>query len=166
VTADTRLYHRRLMSQHFARVLGATALVMVHACSAEEPSPKSCNAAGCGGAPIALNLIDDRGQAAAARGTLRELAGSSNPWTFNCAAEPPEARFPLGCDNGVLTVSVFGPNSKFEVQFELADGNQSEWQSVGLELTERTLEDFNGPGCPCTIYEGSSAPITVPATAK
>jgi hypothetical protein len=140
--------------------------LLLHACSDEEPSTKSCLGIACLGRPVTIVLVDDNGQSAVASGSIREVDDIATLRTFNCGKEPPEARFPLGCESGVLSVATVGPSSKLEIQFALSDGSQSDWQRMDFELTEQTLVDFGGPDCPCSYYEGSSAPITVPSAAK
>jgi hypothetical protein len=159
-------YDVPIMSRPAAKFLCAVTLGVVCACSDEEPSPKSCTLSACGGVPVVITFTDDKGEEVAASGMVRDVGNSTDPWAFNCAADPPEARFPLGCDQGVLSVAAVGPSSKFEVQFELPDGSQSNWQSIVFNLTERTFEDFNGPGCDCTVHEGNSEPITVPSASN
>jgi hypothetical protein len=71
------------------------------------------------------------------------------------------------CTDSVLFFRIpLHPESFVEVRFELQDGSMSEWQVVSLELSKHTDPDFNGPGCSCTWYSATVAPVVVPANAK
>ena len=72
----------------------------------------------------------------------------------------------LPCTNGVLTLGIsLWSGDTLEIRFELQDGSMSDWQQVPLSFTAHTIEDFNGPGCPCTYYTVVAPRIAVPAGA-
>lgn len=142
----------------------ALAIATSTACSAEP----SCHAKGCTGAPTTIPFVDDAGNQVAASGELREGGEGSTPLAFSCGAEAPHAQFPATCNANPRGVSLEGvvPSSTVEVRFQLQDGTLSAWQPVQLPLVAHTIEDFNGPGCPCTYYTGDATPIVVPSATQ
>jgi hypothetical protein len=100
-------------------------------------------------------------------GELQRLDHEPDLWTFDCKAEDPHVLHGLWCEDGALNIDeLFFPNSKVEVRFQLPDGTLSNWQPVQLKLTKHTIEDFNGPGCPCTYYDGTDTVVMVPEGAE
>jgi hypothetical protein len=53
-----------------------------------------------------------------------------------------------------------------EVRFQLDDGNYSQWEAVPIQITDRVIEDFNGPGCDCTVYDAFGSVVEVPPAAR
>ncbi|HTV20013.1 MAG TPA: hypothetical protein VMG12_15115 [Polyangiaceae bacterium] len=133
--------------------------------------PHECTSASClGGAPPAVELVDDAGNPAAPRGELR----STGPWNalevaaFDCSRPPSVGGPPPRCDaGGVLTLSnEVRPDWRLELRFALLDGAWSEWRRVLLDISSHTEPEFNGPGCPCTWYSATAEAIVVPAEAR
>lgn len=129
-----------------------------------------------------LSLVDEFGQPASARGETRTSQAPLATQPFDCnldrgpsgRADGPGWPFPAdagpgaACQDGIVKPPVFtlNPRDTVDVRFELADGSISDWQPVDIELTKHTDPDFNGPDCPCTWYDGTAAPIVVPADAR
>jgi hypothetical protein len=113
-------------------------------------------------------LVDDAGDPVAARGEYRSNMPGSVPSAFDCSPAGADASPELQCPNGVILSTIYDvrSNTSLELRFELNEGGLSDWQSVPLEVTERTDTDFNGPGCPCTWYDATAQPITVPIAAR
>jgi hypothetical protein len=124
----------------------------------------------CAGILSDIVLVDEAGEPASARGEYR----SSNSWSstgparFDCTAGPADAASARPCVEGRVAVGSVDmqPDARAEVRFELRDGSWSEWQSLALDITSHTDPEFNGPGCPCTWYTATAAPIVVPAEAR
>jgi hypothetical protein len=153
-----------------AWVLGSIALgagfVALGCGDDREDGTLTCTLAGCGGLSE-LALIDDDGNPARARGEFRSTGTeptSQQTVPFDCAPAPPNA----GCSDGVLLIDlpIAPARPVVDVRFELSEGTWSAWQTLDLEITEHTEPDFNGPGCSCTWYTATAAPIVVPAAAR
>lgn len=141
------------------------ALMAFSACSDDEVSPKACPSAGCDNSAIEVSFVDGNGAAVAASGSIRHAQIPSNAWTFKCDGEQPQAQTSTACDGNVIRVKPFDlkPGDALEVRFDLANGSQSAWQTVPVDVSQATLPDFGGPGCPaCTYLKGTTAPVTVP----
>lgn len=119
---------------------------------------------GCiGSAEVAL--IDAAGDRAEPSGELRDVGGSTAQ-TFDCAVTSRVATDNAECANGVLFLGYLSTgDERFEVRFKLDDGSWSLWQEVPLDVSTYTDPDFNGPGCACTWYDGTTSPIVVPESA-
>jgi hypothetical protein len=131
-----------------------------------EDGALTCTLKGCGGLSE-LALIDDDGEPARARGEFRSTdtePTSQQTVPFDCAPARPNA----GCSDGVLLIDlpIAPPRTVVDVRFELSDGTWSAWQTLDLEVTSHTEPDFNGPGCSCTWYTATAAPIVVPPEAR
>ena len=153
------------MVYRVARVAQMAALMAFSACSDDEVSPKTCPGLGCGNSAIEITFVDGKGAAVAASGSIRHARIPSNAWTFKCDGEQPQAQTSAACDGNVIRVSPFDlkPDDTLEVRFDLPNGSQSDWQTVPVDVSQATLPDFGGPGCPaCTYFKGTTAPVTVP----
>jgi hypothetical protein len=153
------------MAFRIARVAQMVLLMASSACSDDEVSSKTCPLSGCGNSPIEVSFVGGSGAAVAASGSIRHVQSPSNAWTFNCDGEQPQAQASAACDGNVVRVNPFDlkPGDALEVRFDLPDGSQSDWQTVLVEVSQETLPDFGGPGCPsCTYFKGTTAPVTVP----
>jgi hypothetical protein len=142
--------------------LGACAIA-----SACDVGLHECASASCGGPLPEVALLDEAGNPSAARGEHRSVDARGEPATpFDCS--PPDAGQASLCSEGVVLLSVFGarPGTRVELRFQLRDGSWSAWRALDLEITSHTDADFNGPGCPCTGYTATAAPIVVPAEAR
>ena len=128
----------------------------------EQPEERVCTLRACGGAPLMISFVDDDSRDVAPSGQWRVSELQGPPRDFDCRSDASR-----GCVHGVITLGTIPlwPGRLFEVRFNLADGTVSEWQEVLLALTAHTLEDFNGPGCPCTYYEAAAASVVVPPQA-
>lgn len=118
---------------------------------------RSCTAQGCDDT-LVVSLVTDAGAPATTRGELRFDQAEAAP--FNCAPEN-EAEA-LRCEGGRLQFS--RTEGVFEVRFALGDDAFTDWQVVDLDIQPVTDPDFNGPGCPCTWYEGRPV-VVVPDSA-
>jgi hypothetical protein len=148
---------RTYVTNRFNCALGVLAAAV--GCSDEH----GCSLAACGGDRTAISFVNEKGMKVAPRGELQRLDPEPDLWTFDCKEEDPHALHGLGCEEGALSIDeLFLPNSKVEVRFQLPDGTLSDWQPVKLKLTKHTIEDFNGPGCPCTYYDGTGTVVMVP----
>ena len=125
-----------------------------------------CDAAGCVGKRVSVELVDDAGErVVTARGELAYSKHSTKP--FDCTRSPDAYRNDVACEDGVLALdSVYNPDDTIKVRFELPDGTATEWQPVELRIEKRVLADFNGPDCDCTVYDGTTEPVTVPEAAR
>jgi hypothetical protein len=135
-------------------------------CGEDDPS---CTARDCPSDMPTLLLVDDAGQPVAARGELRNnLTEVAQPFDCSLSNGPPTATNRLACNDGVLAAqnTNLQGDTRIELRFGLAGGELSEWQTVALDITSDTDPDFNGPGCPCTRYEATAAPVLVPANAR
>jgi hypothetical protein len=129
----------------------------------------SCTARDCPSTLPRLALVDDTGQPVGARGELRNnLSGAPQPFDCTLSNGPPTATNRIGCEDGVLATQDMNldGDTRIELRFERAGGGLSEWQTVALDITSNTDADFNGPGCPCTRYEATAAPVLVPVNAR
>ena len=124
-----------------------------------------CTLAGCIGQEVSVELVDDAAKPVAARGELAYSSHSTK--TFDCTKSPDPYRNDFACQDGVITLdSVHNPDDTIEVRFEREDGTFSDWQSVELSIESKVLSDFNGPGCDCTVYNGTAEPVLVPEAAR
>src|SRR5262245_50283008 len=140
------------------RVLAGSLAVLIVGCGDDD---RSCTAKGCGGS-IELPLVTESGQPATARGEYRR--GRTDPVVtrFNCSDA--RAADEAACAGGVIHMDGFpGPGPVFELRFQRPDGTFTDWQIVDLKIEAITDPEFNGPGCPCTWYEGRPDPVVVPA---
>jgi hypothetical protein len=114
-----------------------------------------------------VQLTDQDGNPVAARGQVRDIA-TEFEIAFDCSSNSQRNVRSLACrDNVVLLAGIIPrPGSIVEVRFGLQDGSISEWQPLSLQLSEHTDPDFNGPGCPCTWYSATVAPVVVPGDAQ
>lgn len=128
----------------------------------------TCTLADCGGTLGDIVLVDEAGEPAAARGEYRRSNAPepATPTPFDCS--PAAAGRPSPCDGGRLSPAVDGiqPDTSVEMRFRLHDDSWSAWQPLALDITSHTDPDFNGPGCECTWYTATAAPIVVPAEAR
>lgn len=153
------------------RVSGALTVVtalmwLFHGCG-------TCNNAECSGR-VELHLVDEQGQQAAAR--LRHRSNqSSNIVYFDCSGESSSTSTSLPtsprgvCQDGIafLEQPYFDrAELKYEVAFLLPDGQWTDWQTIPLMGEEKTVDDFNGPGCDCTFKQGKTPPVEVPIEAQ
>jgi hypothetical protein len=146
------------------RALALGACAIASACDA---ALHECAGALCRGDLPEVALVDEAGNASAARGEHRSVDARDEPATpFDCS--PPDAGQPSLCSEGRLLLSVFEayPGRRVELRFQLRDGSWSAWQALDLEITSHTDPDFNGPGCSCTWYTAKAAPIVVPPEAR
>jgi len=128
-------------------------------------STLNCNAAGCLGQSVSLELVDAAGEpAVGARGQVAYRHHQDQ--AFDCSVKPTAQLNDIDCEDGVLTLDpVYNDDDTIEVRFEREDGSFTEWQPVELAIEERVLRDFNGPDCDCTVRDGTTKPVTVPADA-
>jgi hypothetical protein len=135
----------------------------------ETPDKVTCTLGVCGGGTVEVELVDDDAQAAWARGEYRSRGASSasQPTAFDCSLSADAGRY-LPCSGGTLRLDSFTawPTAVVEVRFVLNDGTWSAWQAIDLEFTEHIEPDFNGPGCSCTWYTATAAPIVLPPEAR
>lgn len=121
----------------------------------------SCSDVGCLGQRVSVELVDDAGKHVAARGDLSYARHSTEP--FDCTLPSDGYR----CEDGVLTLPpVYNPDDTIKIRFQQEDGTVTDWQPVELDIQQRVLSDFNGPGCDCTVYDGTTEPVTVPEAAR
>jgi hypothetical protein len=128
---------------------------------------QSCNDAYCTSVAPSIRLVDDAGQRAPARGEQRTRRKPA-PLSFDCTSTAGiPAQGDLACENGLLSPGdETYPGNPVELRFELADGSFTEWREVELAYTSHTDPDYNGPGCPCTSYTATAAPVVVPFDAR
>ncbi|HEX2880389.1 MAG TPA: hypothetical protein VHO25_12730 [Polyangiaceae bacterium] len=156
-----------------ALILGASAGCLVLACGEEgndDPMPGggTCTAVACLGRVLEVGLIDENGAAALARGEFRDLASNYPAQEFDCSVDPDDSFSDLDCFDGTIRLDPFfvTPEMELEVRFQLGNGDYSEWQSVPLQISDRVIEDFNGPGCDCTVYDAFGSVVEVPPAAR
>lgn len=126
---------------------------------------RSCDLAGCVGQEVSVELVDDAAKPVAARGELAYSSHSTK--TFDCTLSPDPYRNDFACQDGVIALdSVHNPDDTIKVRFELEDGGFTDWQPVELSIEQEVLADFNGPGCDCTVYNGTTEPVIVPEAAR
>lgn len=126
---------------------------------------RDCNLAGCLGAPLTVALVDESGKGVAARGDISYSSHATLP--FDCTVQPRDKLDDADCEGNVLQLdSVYNDDDTLKIRFRLADGSKSEWQDVPLTIEEEELPDFNGPGCSCTVHNGTAEPVTVPVAAR
>jgi hypothetical protein len=142
-----------------------TAALLV-ACGDEEEQPRSCTAAGCGGASLPVAFVADAETLSSLKGEFRQSEMPERLLRFHCGQAEDDLELPCADGRVDLGVTPVWPGVTVEVRFAIAGGGRSDWQKVVLNLSERTLEDFNGPGCPCTYYQANPDPVTVPGAAS
>jgi hypothetical protein len=120
----------------------------------------SCTLKACGAASPSITLVDESGLPVVARGEVQDP--DNHP--FDCTLSSPTS----GCQsNVVFTWGYVGSSSyRLQIRFEQGDGSFTAWQRVDVEIESHTDPDFNGPGCSCTWYTATAAPIVVPAAAR
>jgi hypothetical protein len=119
---------------------------------------------GCGGISSLSFAVEDN-SSVAPRGQLRHSNPDWGTGDFDCRDSEMQSTY-VSCTNGVLTLGMpLWSGDALDIRFELQDGSMSDWQQVPLSFTAHTIEDFNGPGCPCTYYTASAPQIAVPAGA-
>jgi hypothetical protein len=125
----------------------------------------SCTDIGCLGKKVEVALVDEAGDPVAARGEIRY---SGHPGgVFDCTVAPTPTAKDVDCENDTLQVApVFNDDDELDIRFELDDGSFSDWQPVPLTVEREVLADVNGPGCDCTVWNGTAEPVTVPAEAQ
>lgn len=125
----------------------------------------SCTLKACIGRDVELALVDEAGGAVAATGEYRVSSPSTEPLTaqFDCTDTADDAR----CRDGVVVLSsATDAAAVVELRYELEPGTYTEWERVEIQYTEQTDPDFNGPGCPCTWYDGADRSTLVPEAAR
>ena len=126
-----------------------------------------CTDMDCLGPAFEVTLLDaDGAPATAARGEIdysRYGGGANGGGEFDCSVSPDSDSGDVNCDEGVLRLSsVSNPGAELRIRFEREDGTFSDWKTVELTIERKVLADFNGPGCDCTIYQGSASAVTLP----
>jgi hypothetical protein len=158
-----------------ALIVGTSAGCLVLACGAEDddaehptPGAGACTAVGCLGRVLEVTLLDENGAAAPARGEFRDTASGYPAQEFDCSVDPDDTFNDLDCFDGTIRLDPFfvTPEMELEVRFQMAEGDYSDWESVALQITDRVIEDFNGPGCDCTVYDAFGSVVEVPAGAR
>jgi hypothetical protein len=130
------------------------------ACGSDD---RSCTAVACVGL-VEVPLVTESGQPASARGELRSRQTDPDVQRFNCNDDRAPDEQP--CPGGIILIqATSGTPPALELRFQRPDNSFTDWQLVDLAIEPITNPDFNGPGCPCTSYEGHPNPITVPTTA-
>jgi hypothetical protein len=125
----------------------------------------NCSDVGCLGQRVSVELVDEAGNRVSARGDLSYSHHSTEP--FDCTLPSDGYRGRYRCEDGVLTLpSVHNPDTTIKVRFQQEDGTLTDWQPVELNIEKRVVSDFNGPGCDCTVYDGTTEPVTVPEAAR
>jgi hypothetical protein len=116
---------------------------------------------------LEVGLIDENGAAALARGEFRDTASGYPAQPFDCSVDPDDSFSDLDCFDGTIRLDPFfvTPDMDLEVRFQLDDGDYSQWEAVPLQITDRVIEDFNGPGCDCTVYDAFGTVVEVPSDA-
>lgn len=153
-------------------VVGATVGCLVTACSedSEDATPGGgvCTAVACLGRAVEVSLIDGEGNFALARGEFRDTSIAYPPQPFDCSVHPDDSVVDLNCFGGTIHLDPFfvTADTEYEVRFQLDNGDYSEWQPLSLQITDRVIEDFNGPGCDCTVYDAFATPVEVPSEAR
>jgi len=118
----------------------------------------------CAGSPTKIELVDEAGHPVVAKGELRDAQGTR---PFDCADAPSGSAFEFGCSDGTLSIpAAQTQHSTNEVRFVKDDGSLTDWQPFTITATRRTDEDFNGPGCACSWFEGTTKPLLVPEDAR
>jgi hypothetical protein len=157
-----------------AWIIGLSAGCLVVACGEEDdgdddptPGGGTCTAVACLGRVLEVGLIDENGTPAPARGEFRDTASGYPAQPFDCTVNPDDTFSDLDCFDGTIRLDPFfvTPDMDLEVRFQLDDGNYSQWESVPLQITDRVIEDFNGPGCDCTVYDAFGTVVEVPSAA-
>jgi hypothetical protein len=118
---------------------------------------------GCLGTSVRVDLLDEQGTPAPARGEFRET-GSDLALPFDCHSDPDASASDLNCTDGTVHLDAFivTRDMALEARFELENGAYSEWHPVELQITERVVKDFNGPGCD-TVPKPPHPPSRSPA---
>lgn len=143
-----------------AAVLGS----VVFAACGQNTEELSCTLKDCGGVSSLSFAARDNGSVAPS-GQIRHSNPDWGTRDFDCRDSEMQSTY-LPCTNGVLTLGMpLSSGDALEIRFELQDGSMSDWQRVPLSFTAHTIEDFNGPGCPCTYYTVTAPRIAVPAGA-
>lgn len=125
----------------------------------------SCTLMGCAGRAVTVALVDEQGQAAAARGEV-DFESHARA-AFDCTVAPDLNRGDIACEQGVLQLGpMLNPGDTLALRFQNADGSFGEWQAVSLSVTRRVLPDFNGPDCDCEVSDATATPVVVPEGAR
>jgi len=124
-----------------------------------------CMRASCLGPEVTVELVDAAGARVAARGEVR--SGPYPGRRFDCSTAAESKPDVAGCTDGVLKLgSLDTTDDVRDIRFQRGDGSFTDWEPVPLTIEEEVLDDFNGPGCPCTVHHGTAEPVTVPVDAR